>query len=97
MKLNNKVVVVTGACGGIGQTIVEKFVAEGAQVIAADMNQQAVEELAKSFGAKVVGVVADVTVFSQVEAMIEAAVENFGTIDITWTCKETLIHNQCTN
>jgi NAD(P)-dependent dehydrogenase (short-subunit alcohol dehydrogenase family) len=34
--LENKVAVVTGACGGIGRAIVDKFVSEGAQVLAVD-------------------------------------------------------------
>lgn len=46
MRLKNKVAVVTGASGGIGQKIVGKFVAEGARVLAVDLNADAVEQLA---------------------------------------------------
>ncbi|MBT7563831.1 MAG: SDR family NAD(P)-dependent oxidoreductase, partial [Porticoccaceae bacterium] len=37
MRLNNKVVLITGAGGGIGQAAVRKFVSEGAKVMLADI------------------------------------------------------------
>lgn len=81
MRLKNKVAVITGASGGIGREIVQVFVEQGASVIAADLNQDSVEELASSFDGQVAGVAVDVTDFAQVEGMIEAAVERFGTVD----------------
>jgi len=82
MRLSNKVAVVTGACGGIGRAIVEKFVAEGAQVIAADLDQAEAEKMAAAYGEKVHGFGVDVGDFSQVAAMIEGAVEHFGSLDV---------------
>ncbi len=82
MKLENKVAVVTGACGGIGLAIVEKFVAEGAKVIAVDLNQGKVDELASTYKGQVKGVAANVTKYNEVEQMVDAAVEYFGTLDI---------------
>jgi meso-butanediol dehydrogenase/(S,S)-butanediol dehydrogenase/diacetyl reductase len=46
MRLHDKVAVVTGACGGIGRAIVDKFVREGARVLAVDLNQEQAEQLA---------------------------------------------------
>ena len=82
MRLQGKVAVVTGACGGIGQAIVEKFVAEGASVIAADLDLAKAQELVGPYGEKVQGFGVDVTDFAQVEAMIDAAVQQFGALDI---------------
>ena len=48
MRLEGKVAVLTGAVGGIGSAIVEKFVAEGAKVVAADMNSEALHHVRAS-------------------------------------------------
>jgi meso-butanediol dehydrogenase/(S,S)-butanediol dehydrogenase/diacetyl reductase len=82
MRLEEKVAIVTGACGGIGQEIVRTFVAQGARVIAADLDETQVQKLAASYDGNVVGVATDVTAYQQVEAMIEAAIEHFGTLDV---------------
>jgi len=82
MRLENKVAVITGASGGIGQEIVRVFVEEGAKVLAADLDNNAVNELAGRYGDEVVGFAVDVTDYAQVEAMVDAAVEAFGTLDV---------------
>ena len=82
MRLKDKVAVVTGACGGIGQAIVAKFVAEGASVIVADLDGAQAQQVAAAFGDKARGLAVDVTDFGQVEAMVDAAVEHFGTLDV---------------
>ena len=82
MRLEDKVAVVTGACGGIGQAIVAKFVAEGASVIVADLDGTQAQQAAATFGDKARGLAVDVTDFGQVEAMVDAAVEHFGTLDV---------------
>ena len=82
MKLENKVVIVTGAVGGIGGEIVKRFVAEGARVLAVDLDQAEVEALADTYGEQVLGVATDVTDYAQVEAMVEKAVDHFGTLDV---------------
>ena len=82
MRLENKVTVVTGACGGIGRAIVSKFVAEGARVLAADLDQQQADELASGYSGTVVGLAVDVTDCTQVEQMLETAVQHFGTLDV---------------
>lgn len=82
MRLDNKVAVVTGASGGIGQEIVRKFVAEGARVLAVDLDADAVEQLAAGYGDKVSALAVDVTDYPQVEGMVSAAVERFGSFDV---------------
>jgi len=82
MRLENKVAVVTGASGGIGQEIVRKFVAEGARVLAVDLNADAVEQLAAGYGDAVSALAVDVTDYVQVEGMVSAAVERLGGFDV---------------
>ncbi|NOR20236.1 MAG: SDR family oxidoreductase [Xanthomonadales bacterium] len=82
MRLEGKVAVLTGAVGGIGSAIVEKFVAEGAKVVAADLNSEALQQLEAKYGDSVKGIVTDVSDYQQVARMVDTAVETFGTLDI---------------
>ncbi len=82
MRLEGKVAVVTGACGGIGREIVRKFVSEGASVVAADLDRHQAEEFAGAFAGQVKGFGVDVTDYAQVQAMVAAAVDWFGTLDV---------------
>ncbi len=82
MRLEGKVAVLTGAVGGIGSAIVEKFIAEGAKIVAADLDREALQQLEAKYGDSVKGVVTDVTNYQQVVRMVDTAVEAFGTLDI---------------
>ena len=83
MKLNNKVVLITGAGGGIGQAAVRKFVAEGARVMLADLGTDDTQPLVDKLGADLCACVAvDVTQDDQVENMVNACVKTFGGIDV---------------
>ncbi len=82
MKLRDKVAIVTGASGGIGSEIVNVFVSEGARVVAVDRDADGVQELATRYDGQVIGLATDVTDYLAVEAMVDAAVEHFGTLDI---------------
>ena len=85
MKLEGKSVVVTGASSGMGKSIVELFVAEGAQVVAVARRTERLEELAASLAdapGKVVPFTGDVSKLEDCEAMIDAAVSNFGKLDV---------------
>ncbi len=82
MTLENKVAIVTGAAGGIGREIVRVFVERGASVLAVDLDQAQAESLAAEYPGQVVGRGVDVTDFSQVEEMVDAAVEAFGSLDV---------------
>ncbi len=78
--LDDKVAVITGAGSGMGRAAVEVFVREGARVIAADISG-AQEETAIALGDNVVAVRCDVTSEPDVQAVIQAAYDNFGQLD----------------
>jgi len=82
MRLKDKVAIVTGAVGGIGSEIVRIFVEEGARVLAVDLDQAKADALANEYGDAVAGRACDVTDYGQVTAMMDAAVAEFGTLDI---------------
>ncbi len=82
MRLANKVAIVTGGGSGFGEGIVKRFIAEGARVVVADINEEAARRVADAAGEKARAVRADVSVSRDVEAMVAAAVESFGALDI---------------
>jgi 3-oxoacyl-[acyl-carrier protein] reductase len=81
-RLAGKVAIVTGGGSGFGQGICAKFVAEGAQVLVADINLQAAQDVAASLGAAARAQQANVAVAADVKAMMDAAERHFGRIDI---------------
>ena len=80
--LANKVAVITGACSGIGLATLELFVAQGASVVAADIQADVGRELEQRFGPAVRFASCDVKAPAQIKAAIELAVKAFGGLDI---------------
>lgn len=78
--LDGKVAIVTGGGGGFGKGIAEKFVQEGAKVIITDFAEEAGQKTAGEIKAEFVK--ADVTKRGDWEAVVKAADEKFGKIDI---------------
>jgi len=78
--LDGKVAVITGAGSGMGKASVKVFVREGAKVVAGDFSG-AERDTAAEVGADVLPVHCDVTKESDVEAMMAAAIEQFGRVD----------------
>jgi NAD(P)-dependent dehydrogenase (short-subunit alcohol dehydrogenase family) len=78
-RLEGKVAVITGAAGGIGKAMAERFSAEGARVVVADLDERGEEVAAKVRGLFVRTDVADA---SSVEALYARAVADLGGIDI---------------
>ncbi len=83
--LNGKVAVITGAASGIGLATLELFVAEGAQLVAADFQAEAGAALQARFPQAVRFAHCDVTQPEQIKAAIELAVLEFGGLDILFS------------
>lgn len=88
MRLEHDIAVVTGAGSGMGRAIASLFASEGANVIAADINLQGVEDLIAEMDAsdtphgEIIPCQANVSVCAEVEAMIDLAIERYGRLDI---------------
>lgn len=81
-KLADKVAIVTGAAQGIGLGIARVFVAEGARVLLADVNDEAGAAAARELGAAAAYQHVDVAREADVRALIDAAAARFGRLDI---------------
>lgn len=82
MRLENKVAVVTGGAGGIGRGIVRAFTKEGAKVLFVDINDDAGHALETELGGAARFLNADISVEASAAAIVAAAVEAFGKVDI---------------
>lgn len=85
VRLEGKVALVTGAGGGFGRGIAGLFAAEGAQVVAADINGAAGERAAAEIaaaGGEATAVTGDVSRSDGVAAMVAGALERYGRLDI---------------
>ena len=81
-RLAGKVAVITGASSGCGPVMAKLFVEEGAHVVLAARREDLVLEAARMAGGGAVGIRADVTLESDVESMVDRAIQEFGQVDI---------------
>jgi NAD(P)-dependent dehydrogenase (short-subunit alcohol dehydrogenase family) len=81
-RLEGKVAVITGGVSGIGLGTVELFIAEGARVVAADIQDEKGRMLAQRFGDKLRYVRCDVTVEGDIAGAVGLAASEFGGLDI---------------
>lgn len=81
-RLDGKVAAITGAASGIGEGSARRFVAEGSKVAIGDIQDDKGEKLAAELGDAAVYVHCDVTSEDDVAALVDAAVESFGRLDV---------------
>ena len=81
-RLAGKVAIVTGAASGFGEGMAKRFAEEGAKVVVADLNTKGTERVAGEIGSAAIAITTDVSVRSDVEAMVYAAKSSFGGVDI---------------
>lgn len=93
-RLEGKVAIVTGASSGFGRAIAKAFAAEGAKVVCSDLSKEAraegyetdkelsTDEAIRKAGGQAIFVKCDVTKESEVEAVVQATVKEYGKLDI---------------
>ena len=69
-RLQNKVAVITGACSGIGLATTELFLSEGAQVVAADVQEEVGQQLQEKYAGQLLFAHCDVTKLGELRAAI---------------------------
>ena len=80
--LTGKTALITGATGGIGRATAATLLAQGANVVLADLDHAALAEMAAASGPRAAIAVCDVTDEAQTAAAVAVAIETFGGIDI---------------
>lgn len=82
MRLENKVAVVTGGAAGFGEGMAQRFAAEGARVVVADLDGERAESVAAAIGERAVAIRVDVASEADTQAMVDLARERWGRLDI---------------
>ena|SRR5215813_9289988 len=81
----DKVVVITGASSGIGESAAKLLARHGARVVLGARRKDRIDAIVKEIsaaGGKAIGFAVDVTRRAEVEALIKGAVDNFGRVDV---------------
>jgi len=84
-RFSERAVIITGGASGIGEACVQRMAAEGGRILLVDINEQAARDVAgkvTAAGGEVTVCVADICEEQGVAAMVAAAVEAFGRLDV---------------
>lgn len=82
MNLETKVVIVTGAGGGMGKVVVEQFLTHGTKVAAIDLHLDGLDELKTQYPEQLLVIQGDLTDEQSVEDAVKKTAETFGQIDV---------------
>lgn len=85
MRFQDKVCLVTGGASGIGKAICQRFAAEGANVLLIDIQDSGADvakEMSTATGRQIIFQKTDISVYAQVEAAVNNAVQTWGKIDV---------------
>jgi len=83
--ITNKVVVITGASSGIGESTAKLLAEQGAKVVLGARRSNRIDAVVQEIsasGGKAIGFATDVTKRAEVEALIQGAVDGFGRVDV---------------
>lgn len=80
--LKDKIAVITGGAQGLGLAMAERFVAAGAKVVIGDLDGASAQAAAAGLDGEAVGIACNVVDADQVQALIDAALEKWGRIDV---------------
>ena len=80
-RLEGKIAIITGAGSGMGKAMAQRFTAEGAKLVLADISGKQ-DEVASAVGGGALGVHCDVADEEQIKALIKRAEDHFGRLDI---------------
>ena len=85
LKLKDKVVLITGSTGGVGEALVKAFAAEGCKLAISSTRQEKLDKLVPTLDidpANLLTFVVDVSKEEEVKAMVEKTIAHYGTIDV---------------
>lgn len=86
MQLTGKTLIVTGGASGLGEATVRRLVAAGANVVVADLNEIASQSLINELGTATRAIRCNVTVETDVQAVVDCAVDAFGALHGVVNC-----------
>jgi len=85
LDFTGKVAVITGAAQGFGKLLAEELAKRGAKLVISDINEAGVHKVADdiaSTGVEIIALKCDVSKNTDCKAMVDAAIEHFGRVDI---------------
>lgn len=88
LSLKDKVAIITGAAGGIGQATAELMAARGAKVVIADIDMPRAQAVAERIGAAACAISLDLAEEDSIQAAVQQVIDQFGRLDI--------LHNNAT-
>lgn len=87
MRLEDKVIAITGSGSGLGRDAAKLFSSEGARIVVSDVVTGRAQKVAADItadGGAAIGIDVDVRIESDVQRLVDTAVEEFGRIDVMW-------------
>ncbi|WP_179353771.1 SDR family NAD(P)-dependent oxidoreductase [Winogradskyella vidalii] len=86
MKIQDKVIWITGGCSGMGLASMELFLSKGAKVMVTDINEEKGKTLTYEYGANVIFYKADMTKTDELQAAVNGVMSKWGRLDVLLAC-----------